>query len=487
MRTKRPSGRSPGRGSIVPAVLLATLLAAAGAPTPAFAQDGSGPAGPAGSAAERIDADAAPRDFLALLTGAPDAAGDALARIDAAWVPALVPMALETLRFSRTGPGRAALLDVLERRTGQGHDADLDAWWRWWWRQDAPAHPGYAGFKSALYAEIDPVFAGYFDDDPETAIRLDEARWGGVRQDGIPPLRSPSMVGADEAGWLNDTDVVFGIEVNRDARAYPKRILAWHEMFVDTIGGVEIAGVYCTLCGAVIPYETVDATGTRHALGTSGFLYRSNKLMYDRATQSLWSTTRGEPVVGPLVGEGIRLARRPVVTTTWREWRRRHPGTTVLDVDTGHERDYGEGVAYRDYFATERLMFTVPEDDGRLANKAEVLALRFPEDVPGRDDATLAIDAALLAREPVHRGTLAGVAFVVLTDPSGANRVYRDGGVDFASYDGDATVIDAGGNAWTLTEDSLTGPDGRRLERLPANRAFWFGWVAAYPDTRLTS
>ena len=485
MRTKSPSGRAPGRGSPVPAALLATLLATAVAAVPAIAQEGS--SGPAEPVPERIDADAAPRDFLALLTGAPDAASGALARIDAAWAPGLVPMALETLRFSRGGPGRTALLELLERRTGQAHGADLDAWWRWWWREDAPAHPRYASFKSALYGNVDPVFAGYFDDRRKTSIRLDEARWGGVRQDGIPPLRSPSMIGADEADWLDDDDVVFGIEVNGDARAYPKRILAWHEMFVDTIGGVEIAGVYCTLCGAVIPYETVDAAGARHALGTSGFLYRSNKLMYDRATQSLWSTTRGEPVVGPLVDEGIRLARRPVVTTTWREWRRRHPDTTVLDVDTGHDRDYGEGVAYRDYFATDALMFTVPEDDGRLANKAEVLALRFPQDVPGRIDATLAIDAALLAREPVHRDALAGVTFVVLTDPSGANRVYRDGGVTFESYDGDAVVTDADGGEWTLTEEALSGPDGRRLERLPANRAFWFGWVAAYPETRLTS
>ena len=403
-------------------------------------------------------------------------------------------MALEALRFSRAPRDGDGLHGVLERRTGERVE-DLDDAWRRWWRRDAPAHPRYASFKSALYAAIDPRFGAYFDDARPAAIRLDEARWGGVLQDGIPPLRGPAMLGADEAPWLADTDVVFGIEIDGDARAYPKRILAWHEMFVDTIGGVEIAGVYCTLCGAVIAYETVDAAGTRHALGTSGFLYRSNKLMYDRATQSLWSTTRGEPVVGPLVapeaerasGGGIRLDRRPVVTTTWGEWRRRHPDTTVLDIETGHRRDYDEGAAYRDYFATDELMFTVPGDDDRLANKAEVLALRFPRATPGLEDATLAIDAARLAREPVHADTLGDVDFVVLTDPSGANRVYRRGGVDFVGYDGDATATDADGTAWTLDEDALTAPDGRALERLPAHRAFWFGWVAAYPDTRLTS
>jgi len=98
-----------------------------------------------------------------------------------------------------------------------------------------------------------------------------------------------------------------------------------------------------------------------YTLGTSGFLYRSNKLMYDKQTQSLWNTLWGEPVIGPLSEKDIKLERMSVVTTTWGEWRRRHPKTKVLSLETGHERDYAEGVAYRDYFATDQLMFPVPE------------------------------------------------------------------------------------------------------------------------------
>ena len=96
-------------------------------------------------------------------------------------------------------------------------------------------------------------FAGYFSsDDPKAKIRLDEIRWGGVRQDGIPPLRSPKMINANEAKYLNDDNIVFGLEVNGDSRAYPKRIMAWHEMFVDKVGDTPVAGVYCTLCGSMI-------------------------------------------------------------------------------------------------------------------------------------------------------------------------------------------------------------------------------------------
>ena len=102
-------------------------------------------------------------------------------------------------------------------------------------------------------------------------------------------------------------------------------------------------------------------------------------MMYDHATQSLWSTLSGGPVVGPLAERDIELEPLFVVTTTWGEWRRRHPRTRVLSINTGYERDYSEGAAYRDYFSTDELMFTVPELDTRLKNKDEVLALRFPQ------------------------------------------------------------------------------------------------------------
>ena len=172
---------------------------------------------------------------------------------------------------------------------------------------------------------------------------------------------------------------------------------------------------------------------------------------------------------------------RHVVTTTWGEWRRRHPETLVLSLETGHERDYSEGAAYREYFATDRLMFGVGQLDRRLRNKDEVLALRFDE-APGEQ---LAIWVDFLARNRVHHDSLGEVEFVVLTDASGASRVYESGGRRFTDWDGAGTAWGDGGSEWTVDEDALAGPAGDRLERLPAHRAFWFGWYAQYPDTRL--
>jgi hypothetical protein len=424
-------------------------------------------------------ADAA-EDFLGLLGGTTENRTAALERVAASWVPGSAVMLVEALFFLRDPPVASRAVDLLKRRTGQSFGYDLDAWNRWLWQRRPPLHPQYADFKSRLYRQIDPRFAGYFGADRRSTIRLDEVRWGGVRQDGIPPLRSPRMVPAAQAPYLEDSNVVFGLSVDGDARAYPRRILGWHEMFTDEVGAIPVMGVYCTLCGTVIVYETTHA-GVRHEFGTSGFLYLSNKLLYDRDTQSLWSTFSGEPVVGPLVERGIRLPRRSAVTTTWGEWRRRHPETTVLSLDTGFDRDYSEGAAYRDYFSTEDLMFGVPRRDGRLANKAEVLALTLPEH-PGEP---LAIAQDFLLREPLHHDRVGDLDFVVLTDRSGANRVYATGALRFASWDRDRTARSVDGTAWTVSEDALEGPGGRRLPRLPAQRAFWFAWYAAYPQTRL--
>ena len=417
--------------------------------------------------------------FFALVKDDPELARESLAAMASGWRDGYAPMLLELSRFS---PYRQAIFETLERGTGQAFGRDHDAAFRWVWSRDITPHPEYARFKAELYGQLDPDFTAYFDDHTSSArIRLDEVRWGGVARDGIPPLDRPKMIAAAEADYLEDDNVVFGVALNGDARAYPKRILAWHEMFKDTVGGTSIAGVYCTLCGSMIVYET-EFDGRHHELGTSGFLYRSNKLMYDHATESMWSTLRGEPVIGPLVGRGIRLAPRHVVTTTWKRWRELHPDTQVLSLDTGHRRDYGEGVAYQSYFATDELMFEVPSLDDRLANKAEVLALRF-----GSGAAPTAIAVDRLAKEPVYSGDLDGTPFVILTDASGASRVFArpEGGI--VSFDGDRTALDEAGRRWTVQEDALVAASegAQRLERLPAHRAFWFGWHAAHPDTKL--
>ena len=160
------------------------------------------------------------------------------------WSTTQVAMALETQRLNRSRLLTFELFEFLDAQTGKSFGLDRDAWEHWLWSQDYKPSSDYPEFKSKLYRKIDPKFAKYFDSKRKATIRLDEVVWGGVVQDGIPPLRNPKMISAASADYLADSDVVFGIEVNGETRAYPKRILAWHEMFVDTIQGVPLAGVY---------------------------------------------------------------------------------------------------------------------------------------------------------------------------------------------------------------------------------------------------
>lgn len=424
--------------------------------------------------------------FLTLLSSNPTQGHQSLRTIAQSWRTDDVGMLIEAARFTRNRTMTPAILGVLEAGTGENFGSDFDAWYRWIWNQNVDLHPNYAAFKRALYRQIDPRFAEYFSDQQPAKIRLDEIRWGGVRRDGIPPLSNPETIPASQATYLNDSDVVFGVSLGGKNRAYPKRILAWHEMVKDRVGGLSINGVYCTLCGSMIVYKT-ELDGKHYELGTSGFLYRSNKLMYDHETKSMWSTLQGRPVVGPLVDQGIQLEPLYVVTTTWGQWKADHPDTDVLSLRTGHRRDYGEGVAYRDYFSTDKLMFTVPMLDKRLKNKDEVLIVRDEGVEP------IAIAAEFLNRQPLYQDQIGDTPFVVVTDASGANRVYESLDLTFQKASGAKRLQSDNGIQWTVTEDALVadqavtiaGESVDRLQRISAHRAFWFGWFADHPDVRL--
>lgn len=420
----------------------------------------------------------------------------AIERLDGAWRPAYAAALVDFLRVSyeRQQPGFReacfAVIALLQVRSGESYGGSISAWYRWLWDQGEDEFQGAAHVKASLFGRIDPRFARYFGEANLTekwepwprTIRLDEVRWGGVEQDGIPPLRAPRVLAAAEADYLEDHHIVYGVVVNGEARAYPRRILGWHELVTDRLGGVDITGVYCTLCGTMIVYESRSKAGV-HTLGTSGFLYRSNKLMYDEETQSLWSTLLGEPVIGPLAKTGAKLARRAAVASTWGEWQTRHPETTVLHVETGFDRDYSEGAAYADYYATDELMFDVPEQDARLANKAEVIGLVM--DGPNGPEA-LALSVDFLRAHTLHVEEFQGRRIALLTDPSGAVRAYEiPEAAHWTNWGGEDAVQDASGRRWSLTEDAVESPEGVRAPRLESTRSFWFAWHAAHPGTEL--
>ena len=420
-----------------------------------------------------------------------DTAEQALQQIGSMWRDGYATMILDlsrVLQMHRDSlPIARRLIEFLQAQTHQRFGTDLNRWREWVWSLPYEPHPEYLLFKGILFSAIDPRMRSFFPENAPTRIRLDEVVWGGVSVNGIPPLNYPEYLSASQAQYLKDSHLVFGLSVNGEARAYPKRILAWHEMARDRLGGLELTIVYCTLCGTAIPYKS-EVGGQMYHFGTSGLLYRSNKLMFDEKSMTLWSTLEGKPAIGSLVGTGLRLRSLPMVTTTWKEWKAEHPHTTVLSLDTGHERDYSEGAAYREYFSTDQLMFSVSKRDGRLKNKDEVLVMRLgPASDENGEGMPLAISAKFLKKRRLYQTETAGGDIVVVTSREGANRVYGAQGERFERLADNGRIEDEQGRSWQVTEDALvleSDPE-TRLPRLPAQRAFWFGWYAQFPDTKL--
>ena len=384
----------------------------------------------------------------------------------------LIPGLIQALRFARAP---SFMIDeVLDEIAGEDGG---DRWFDWMlWQQRHPEivpHPTYAEFKRQVFLGIDPNFADFlkpeFLDRAAMKIRLEEITWGGVIKDGIPALDNPALIEADNVDYIDDDDLVFGVSINDDARAYPLRIMGWHEMFNDVIGGIPVALAYCTLCGSGILFETqIEGRADPLVFGSSGFLYRSNKLMFDRATNSLWNQFTGEPVVGPLVGSGIILNQRPVAIDTWANWRRANPETKILSLETGYNRDYGSGVVYRDYFASPDLMFPVDVDQSRYLQKDYVFGIRA-------FGGAKAWPLQAFSDTPVINDHILDTPLVLIGDAKTRTvRAYERGELNFRQeMDG---LMSDGGKLWTVTEDGLRASDGAILPRVAGHIAYWFAW-----------
>ncbi len=341
--------------------------------------------------------------------------------------------------------------------------------------------PGYRAWKAALFARIDPAFEKFLDPRQPLHIRPEEIVWGGVRKDGIPALKNPRVVAAADARFLSDSETVFGVGSGGEYRAYPQRVLDWHEMVNDVVGGEPFAISYCTLCGSAVAYATRREDGGVFVFGSSGLLYRSNKLMYDEGTESLWSNLTGEPVGGALAGSGVVLPMHPLTVTSWGEWRRRHPVSTVASLETGFDRDYSAGAAYGRYFASPDTMFPVWVRSDALAPKDWVYALRAGA-------AARAYPLATLFRERVVNDAVGATPAVLVADPeSGAVRAYARRERVFAEGPAGTLVEPGRSEVWKVEEEALVGvgTKAETLPRLPGHRAYWFGWYAFFPDTTL--
>ena len=229
--------------------------------------------------------------------------------------------------------------------------------------------------------------------------------------------------------------------------------------------------------------------GEATSFGTSGLLYRSNKVMYDRLTNSLWNQFTGEPIIGPLWDSGARLEFFPALVTTWEEWVSLHPDTTVLDIETGHypasyylPEGHREAIYY-DYFNSPGTMFAVPDRDERLGTKEVVLGVEV-------NGGYKAYPVAALEKERVVNDVVGGEGVVVLglSSASQGARAYFRGNMVFVEAVGvPSAVADEDGGIWRVTEEFLVNAsdESERLARIPTHTSFWFGWFQFHGDTEV--
>lgn len=307
---------------------------------------------------------------------------------------------------------------------------------------------------------------------------------GGPPPDGIPPVEKPAYLSVADASkrWKEDT-VVDAFVIDGRPRAYPRMITVWHEIVNETAAGKPIAITYCPLTGSALVFSGELADGRTTTFGTSGMLYNSNLVMYDRATNSMWPQLFGTAVRGDRKGE--RLREIPgAITTTFGRWKAKFPDGLVLSTETGHARAYGSW-PYGDYETSSGIIFPVRHQDERFHRKKVVVGVRH-------GGAALAIPKSEVAAKRVANAEVGGRPIVALHDADlDAVRVFDrttpKGVLRFALRDG-AVVDEQSGTRWAVDGRGERGElANARLEQLSAYDVMWFAWFAFNPKTTVLS
>jgi hypothetical protein len=369
------------------------------------------------------------------------------------------------------------------------------------------AAPPSAGAREPIRAESVGCESGEFhwdqdDCQPATSVDLDAILSGGPPPDGIPPIDDPVYETVEDAGqWLEATSPVMVIDIDDDVRAYPLAILTWHEIVNDVVGDVPVVVTYCPLCNSALVFDrTIEGPDGVELLdfGTSGRLFNSNLVMYDRQHRNLWTQFEGEGIVGERF-LGARLTRIPAWLFGFDELAELHPDAQVLSRDTGHSRDYGRN-PYTGYDQAERDPFLFDgEVDERFPPMTRLVGLG--------DEEPVAILLETLVEERTVHTQVDGRDAVVLWAPGQASAldtaaidagrevgqtaafVAGVGGepVELSPAETEGRFIDAvSGSSFDLRGRAIDGPlAGEQLEPIIHDDTFWFVWLAFRPDTEV--
>lgn len=311
--------------------------------------------------------------------------------------------------------------------------------------------PGAGAMEEPAAVDVEtslPTFllSSWYGGEVRHTIPLEDILSGGPARDGIPAVDSPQFVEASLA--TEDLNSLRGVlvVVGEEAHFYPFAILNWHEVVNDTVGGSAVTVSYCPLCASAVVYERTTSRG-EDTFGVSGLLYESNLLLYDRNTLSLWDQIRGEAVVGPLAGERLKRVKSDIValSTVKEFW----PEAKVLSTETGYVRQY-ELDPYEGYDAVETTYFPVGTVDDRISGKERVYGIVV-------DGMAKAYTVDAIREEKRIQEVIGGVPVLVQYDE-------KTDRVRFTRFFPD---------------------DAEKKEEVLPVHAFWFAWVAQYPETDL--
>lgn len=275
------------------------------------------------------------------------------------------------------------------------------------------------------------------------SVPLDQILGGGPAKDGIPSIDTPQFVSVSEADeLLNDEGIGVAFSANGIDRFYPNQITVWHEIVNDNVGGQDALISYCPLCGTGIVFEPI-LDGEAVEFGTSGKLWNSNLVMYDRKTDSYWSQVLGEAIVGELTG--LKLKKLPYDNMRWKDWKTQYPNGEVLSSETGHSRDYTRS-PYGDYETNTSVYFPVDHTDDRYHEKE----VTFGIEIDGLYKAYPLSELQDEARQ--FRDIFAGVELMI-------------------SFDETNNTVDI-----RRTDNA---------EEIVPSYGFWFSWISVHPESEV--
>ena len=311
---------------------------------------------------------------------------------------------------------------------------------------------------------------------------------GGPPKDGIPPIDRPKYISAAEAKFLKQNDIVFGLDRHCVVKAYPQKILVWHEIVNDEVKGEKIAVTYCPLTGSAVGFRGRSRDGAMFTFGTSGKLVNSNLLMYDQQTDSQWPQILGIAIDGKSKGTALEVIS--LGWTQWSRWRQRHPDTVVLSTETGYFRSYGTDPygSYDKsgtYYDSGAPLFPVMANNDRFSPKEVVVGVK----VNGRQ---MAVSKQGLRKKSVINTALSGLPLVGTYDPElELARVFvrqvNGQPTNFSSEKG-RIVDELTHSQWTPAGRAVEGRAmGTQLKQQPSFDVMWFAWYAFFPGTQVLS